>query len=72
MDTYRITIEMPDHLRKRVLAMQEQTDAVSVVQVIREALATYEQIVAALRDGKTIILRAADGTEQIFVPVAAT
>jgi hypothetical protein len=63
----RLTLEMPVAARELMLALQERTDAASMTEVIRHALAVYEVVVDAKLKGGAFLVKFPDGVEQRIV-----
>jgi len=59
----RLDLNVTQRLRNRLLRLRAETEADSLTEVIRRAVAVYEVLVAARYNGR-IILRAKDGTER--------
>ena len=59
----RLDLNISERLRARLLRLRTETEADSLTEVIRRAVAAYEVLVA-VRDNGRIILRAKDGTER--------
>lgn len=67
---HRLTLEISDVVKLRMHRLRESTDAASLTEVIRRALATYELLIDGVKDGGGVIIRRLDGTEQhvLLVP----
>jgi hypothetical protein len=57
----RLTIDLPARSRERLERLREETEADSLTEVIRRALAVYEQLQRTQRHGGAIILRSRNG-----------
>ena len=61
----RLHLEVPDRVRERIEHLRELSDADSITDVIRRALAVYDAVLTASREeGRTVIIRDRDGTER--------
>ena len=60
-DRARLNIELARRLRERLDELRALTEADSVTEVVRRALAIYDVLVSR---GDKVILRSADGTER--------
>lgn len=67
---HRLNLEISGAVKARMHRLCEATDAASLTEVIRRALATYEQLIDRVKGGGEIIIRSPDGTEQhvLLVP----
>lgn len=63
----RLNLEMSESVRKRLEALRDKTDADSLAEVIRRALAAYELVVTGREEGAELILRGACGKEETVV-----
>ncbi len=57
----RLNLVIPDRAGERLDWLQTKTDAASHTEVIRQALFVYEQLVARLADGSTLMEKTAKG-----------
>ena len=62
--TSRLTLEMPEPVRKQMEHLKDQTHAQSLTEVIRRAIAVYDLLRTATADGNKIILENADGRQR--------
>jgi hypothetical protein len=60
-DKVRLHVELPARLRERLAELRALTEADSVTEVVRRALAVYDVLVTRRERG---FLRSADGTER--------
>lgn len=63
----RLNLEVSPATRARLEDLRARTDADSMVEVIRLALATYDQIVDARASGSELVARDKDGKETVLV-----
>lgn len=70
----RLNLEFPERLRARLEPLRALSEADSLTEVVRRAIALYDVMLMAVRDrGVTIVLRSRDGTErEAPLPVAWT
>jgi hypothetical protein len=66
----RLNLELPERVRARLEHLRTISEADSITEVVRRALAVYDVVLTAVRErGDKIVLRSADGTEkEIIVP----
>lgn len=62
MKRSRINLEVNDAVRQRLEDLQERSDAGSLTEVFRRALAVYDATLTAELDGGRVLLEAKDGT----------
>lgn len=60
----RLNLEVSARTRMRLEQLRMLTEADTLVEVVRRALQVYESLWLALRNGKTLIVRSPDGTEE--------
>lgn len=60
----RLNLEVSARTRMRLEQLRMLTEADTLVEVVRRALQAYEILWLALRNGKTLIVRSPDGTEE--------
>jgi hypothetical protein len=61
----RLNLELPEQLRARLEPLRALSEADSLTEVVRRAIALYDVLLMAVRDrGVMIILRSHDGTER--------
>lgn len=60
--TFRYCLDLSVAVEDRVRRLKDSTDAASIAEVIRRALAVYE-LFARLPGGSRVLIRDADGTE---------
>ena len=61
----RLNLELPERLRARLESLRALSEADSLAEVVRRAIALYDVLLMAVRDrGVTIVLRSRDGTER--------
>lgn len=71
--TSRLTLEMPEAVRKQMEHLKDQTHAQSLSEVIRRALAVYDLLRKATAEGSQIVLHAQNGGErELVIPEFAT
>lgn len=61
----RLTLELPIPVRDRLGQLVQETDAGSMVEVLKRSIALYDEIVS--HPDCTLILRSADGVERIII-----
>jgi hypothetical protein len=65
-DKVRLHLELPTRLRERLDELRALTEADSVTEVVRRAIAIYDVLVTRK---ERVFLRSADGTErEVLVP----
>jgi hypothetical protein len=62
--TTRLSLEVAETVRKRLEQLQLRSEADSMVEVIRRALAVYEVLWEAKDDGASVVVRYDDGREK--------
>ena len=61
----RLNLELPERLRARLEPLRALSEADSLTEMVRRAIALYDVLLMAVRDrGVTIVLRSRDGTER--------
>ena len=60
MDKYRFNLELTNGAKKQLDDLQKLTEAASVTEVVRRALAIYDALAQHKSDGWEIILRKKD------------
>lgn len=63
LQSVRLNLEVKPTVRDRLERLKDSTEAESLTEVIRRALATYETLVEMSPDKHKIVLRLADGEE---------
>lgn len=67
--TARLTLELPDPVKKQMEHVRDQTHAQSLTEVIRRALAVYDVLRQAAADGCTIVIEPKEGkARELVVP----
>jgi len=68
--TSRLNLELPERVRTRMDALRAMSEADSITEVVRRAVAVYFVLVVGVRErGDRFILRSRDGTErEILLP----
>jgi len=64
MATRRLTLDLTDATRNRLILLREKTDAPSLTEVVRKAIAVYAAIT---EEGVKVVKRNPDGTERELV-----
>ncbi len=69
-ESVRINLEVSPLVRERIERLKEKTEAESLTEVIRRALAVYETLLSISEDGRTVIVRGPGGDEAdlILIP----
>jgi hypothetical protein len=62
--TTRINLEVIEPVRQRLERLQKRSEADSMVEVIRRALAVYEVLWEAKDEGASVIVRSSEGEER--------
>jgi hypothetical protein len=65
----RLNLEMSETVRHKLEDLQRRTDAPSLSEVIRKALAVYDLVWSAVDEGRQIVIRDDDGAEQTVILV---
>ena len=61
----RLSLELPERLRGRLEQLRVMSEADTMTEVVRRAVALYDALISAIRGrGEKVILRDADGTER--------
>lgn len=63
-ETARLSLDVSLTVRERIERLRESSDADSVTEVVRRALAVYEVLIAERKRGSEMILRDAGGVER--------
>ena len=63
-ETARLSLDVSLAVRERIERLREISDADSVTEVVRRALAVYEVLIAERKNGSEMILRDASGVER--------
>ena len=66
----RFNLELPERLRGRLDQMRAMSEAGTITEVVRSAVALYDVLLSAIRNGRErVILRSTDGTErELLIP----
>lgn len=66
----RLNLELPERVRARLEQLRMMSEADSITEVVRRALAVYDVLLTAVRErGERLILRSSDGTErEVIIP----
>lgn len=69
-ESVRLNLEVSPHVRERLERLREDTEAESLTEVIRRALAVYESLAEVAGSTKRIIIRDKNGDERelLLVP----
>ena len=59
----RLNLDLTQQVKSRIENLRDSTEAESLSEVIRRALASYEMLCEAHASGKKIIVRGEDGEE---------
>jgi hypothetical protein len=68
-ESVRLNLEIAPAVRDRLERLRDETEAESLTEVIRRALAVYQVLVEESRGTKEIIIRSKDGSEQTLLLV---
>ena len=64
----RLTLDVPDPVRERLERLKTKSEASSVTEVVRRALAVYELLLEADVSGGSVLIAASDGSvKQVVV-----
>jgi hypothetical protein len=64
----RLHLELPERVRARLEQLRVMTEADTITEVVRRALAVYDVLMTAVRErGDKVILRSADGSEREMI-----
>lgn len=63
----RLNLEVAESVHKRVLLLQELTNADSMTEVVRRALKCYEFVVRAEHEGERLLLQRGNETVTLVV-----
>lgn len=63
----RLSLDLTPQVKRRIENLREITEAESLTEVIRRALASYELLCEAQVSGKSILVRDVDGTESTVI-----
>lgn len=64
----RLHLELPERVRNRLEEIRVLSEADSLTEVVRRALAVYDVLLVAVRDRKErVVLRSEDGKERELV-----
>ncbi len=66
----RLNLELPERLRGRLDQLRATSEAGTITEVVKKAVALYDVLLSANRNGRErVILRSADGTErELLIP----
>jgi hypothetical protein len=66
----RLHLELPERVRRRLEQLRVLTEADTITEVVRRALAVYDLLMTAVKGRKErVILRSEDGTErEVLIP----
>lgn len=70
--TSRLSLEMAESVRKQLEHLRDQTNADSLAEVIRRALAVYDLLRKTAFEGGKIILETRDAERELVIPEFAT
>ncbi len=65
--TSRLTLEMAQSVRDRLEHLRDRTEADSLAEVVRRALAVYEVLWDEKAKGNRLMLEGADGTRELLL-----
>ena len=65
--TSRLTLEMAESVRKQLEHLRDQTNADSLAEVIRRALAVYDLLRKATHDGGKIVIETETGQRELVI-----
>lgn len=63
----RVNLELPERTRERIDRLQHLSEAETMTEVIRKAVAVYDALFTTIRSGGKVVLRSADGVERELV-----
>jgi hypothetical protein len=66
--TSRLTLEMPEPVRKQLEHVRDQTHASSLTEVIQRALAVYDLLRKATAEGAKIVLENEGNERELAIP----
>ncbi len=64
VETSRLTLEMATSVRKRLEHLRDRTEADSLAEVIRRALAVYDVLWNEKLKGRRVMIQGPDGDDQ--------
>jgi hypothetical protein len=64
VETSRLTLEMASSVRKRLEHLRDRTEADSLAEVVRRALAIYDALWVEKEKGGRVILQDLNGTDR--------
>ena len=62
----RLSLDISAQVKEKLESLETRTDAGSITEVIRRALAVYDLIIAQQEESGKIIFRYADGVEEVL------
>ncbi len=60
----RLSLDLTPQVKLRIEKLRDSTNAESITEVIRRSLATYELLCDAQANGKSIVVRDSDGSNE--------
>ena len=67
LDKFRLTLEVSASVRARMNRLRDRSDATSITEVLRRALATYEVLLDTNDAGHDIIVRSPEGDSRLVL-----
>ena len=66
--TKRLNLEMNEKVKKNIERLRDETQADSLAEVIRRALALYDTLWETTRDGSAVIIRTESIDREVLIP----
>lgn len=66
--TSRLNLEIAEQVREKLERLRDSTNADSLTEVIRRALAVYDILHSTAAEGGTIILKTGEGEQKLVIP----
>lgn len=60
----RLNLELTERVRDRLERLRSETEADTLVEVVRRALAVYDTLIASRENEEKLIIRSRDGAER--------
>lgn len=67
MKRRRLSLDLTPQVKARIENLRDLTEAESITEVIRRALASYELLCEAQASGKSVLIRDAKGAESVLI-----
>lgn len=65
--TTRLTLDLAEPVRERLNALKDQTEADTLVEVVRKALAVYDFLWTEKAKGAKLVVKTADGERELVL-----